>query len=670
MTANQQLGTLLEQHAIRDFVGRGDDLARLESLLGPAGEVRVVHVHGSAGIGKSALVTAFLGRMGAAGAETIRLDCRSIEPTERGLLEALAAATGGRDRDVGGVATRLAATDSLLVLALDHFEVFRLMDTWLRQVLVPALDERVRVVLAGREPPVAAWFAAGWAGLFRSLPLGPLEDEEAQLFLQRRGHEPQEARRLNRIARGHPLALTLASTAARERPDLMLEEAATTRVVTELTRIYLEDAPDPLTRRALEAAAVVRRVTRPLLGAMLAETDVDAGFDRLLGLPFTDCGSDGVFVHDAVRESISSFLRATDPSRHRELRRAAWRLLRGEVQDASDAELWRYTADMLYLIANPVVREAFFPSVGQPLAVEPARPQDEPAIFSIAARHDGADAVAQLAGWWQRAPEAFSVVRDRDATVRGFLLLLDNELILPRSRAGDPVVAAWRQHLRDHPLPKGQLALGLRRWLDVDCGEGPCPAQAASWLDTKRTYMAMRPALRRMYVTVRDPAIYAAVVERLGFQPLPAPPGSGGHVDPGYAPPAALGAEEYTSIVLDFGSGSVDGWLARLVAAELGIDDERALDSDAREVTINGRRVALTPIEFGVLRRLDAVQGRTVSRAELLRDVWGYEYTGGSNVVDAAVRALRHKLGDAGALIETVRGVGYRRHGDWRTLAA
>ena len=173
-----------------------------------------------------------------------------------------------------------------------------------------------------------------------------------------------------------------------------------------------------------------------------------------------------------------------------------------------------------------------------------------------------------------------------------------------------------------------------------------------------------------MYVTVREPAVYAGVVERLGFQPLPAARASGSHLDPGFAPPVLFDGEGYTSIVLDFGSGSVDGWLARLVGAELGIDDDRMLDPDAREVTINGRRVALTPLEFGLLHRLDAVQGRTVSRDELLRDVWGYQYTGGSNVVDAALRSLRHKLGAAGALVETVRGVGYRLHGDWRTLAA
>jgi AAA ATPase-like protein len=664
MSIPQRLGSVLADRVQRSFVGRDAELQLLERLVGPAGEARVVHVHGDPGVGKSALVEVLVDRMHAAGAVTVKLDCHSIEPTEPGLLEAL----GSDDRDAEATAGRLGALGETVVLALDHFEVFRLMDTWLRQVLVPALDERVRLVLVGREAPVAAWF--GWEGLFQSVTLGPLEDEDAHLLLGRRGHDPGEARRLNRIARGHPLALALASAAARERPDLGLEDAATGRVVTELTRMYLEDVPDPLTRRALEAASVVRRVTQPLLGAMLPDTTAQDAFDRLLTLPFIDLGSDGVFLHDAVREPIASFLRATDPARHRDYRKAAWRRLRSEVKDAAAAELWRYTADMLYLIANPVVREAFFPSGAQPLAVEPARPQDEAAIFAIAARHDGPQAVAQLAGWWTEAPETFSVIRDRDGTVRAFFILLDSRTILPPDAGGDPVVGAWRRHLRDHPPPPGQVALGLRRWIDVDCGEAPCPAQAACWLDAKRTYMVMRPALRRMYVTVNDVPTYFPVVEELGFRPLPVPVGPRGRADAGFAAPVVLDGHDYASVVLDFGPGSVDGWLAHLVAAELGLDDDHPLDESARELTVAGRTVGLTPLEFGVLRHLDAAGGRTVTRPELLSEVWGYGFAGGSNVVDAAVRSLRHKLGDSAGVVETVRGAGYRVHEEWRALIA
>ena len=143
------------------------------------------------------------------------------------------------------------------------------MDTWLRQVFVPSLTSSVGVILVGRERPVAGWFSVGG---FRSISLGPLGESDACLLLERRGVKACDASRLNRIARGHPLALTLASAGVSEHPDLGLEDAAMTRVIDELSRLYFEDVDDPLTRRALEAASVVRRATEPILGAMLGAT--------------------------------------------------------------------------------------------------------------------------------------------------------------------------------------------------------------------------------------------------------------------------------------------------------------------------------------------------------------------------------------------------------------
>jgi hypothetical protein len=93
MDASQSPSTLLAENASRSFVVRLEQLALLESLVGPACETRVVYVRGDAGIGKSALASALLERMRAAGAATVKLDCRTIEPTERGRLDVLAAAT-------------------------------------------------------------------------------------------------------------------------------------------------------------------------------------------------------------------------------------------------------------------------------------------------------------------------------------------------------------------------------------------------------------------------------------------------------------------------------------------------------------------------------------------------------------------------------------------------
>ena len=63
------------------------------------------------------------------------------------------------------------------------------------------------------------------------------------------------------------------------------------------------------------------------------------------------------------------------------------------------------------------------------------------------------------------------------------------------------------------------------------------------------------------------------------------------------------------------------------------------------------------------MRYLVDREGQPVARDTLLRDVWGYEWTGGSNVVDVAISGLRRKLGDRAGALQTVRGVGYRFRG-------
>ena len=211
--------------------------------LADGGPTRAACVHGIAGMGKSELLAEFGRRARTSGATVVALDCRMVEPTERGFLAAV-----GFD-DVESLAASL---DRPTVLTLDHYEVFRLMDTWLRQVLVPALPDGASLVMSGGERPVAGWFTLDG---FQTLPLGPLEQEDAIAMLEHGGVAWTEAPRLNRIARGHPLALTLASAGAAEHPELALEDAALTRVVDELSRIFLEDVEDELARRSLEAAA-------------------------------------------------------------------------------------------------------------------------------------------------------------------------------------------------------------------------------------------------------------------------------------------------------------------------------------------------------------------------------------------------------------------------------
>jgi len=553
------------------MVGRRQELTELLKCLDDNGPV-VTQLHGIGGSGKSTLLASFCVQAREAGVAVVQLDCRAIEPTERGFIHELGEIVGTPDLEASRAAQRLGELSERVVLALDTYERFRLLDTWLRQVFIPLLPDSVRVILSGREPPVTSWLTTpGWQGLFHAIPLGPLEEDDAISFFTEAGIARDDALRLNRFARGHPLALTLAAAAALERPNLQLEETALQRTVEQLTHLYLEDISDPLIRKALQAVSSVRRTTVSLLDSLIPGSDTEALYDHLQTLPFIDSERDGLHLHDVVQQAIAEATKAGDPTAYREYRRAAWRQLRKELVTAGAPELWRFTADLLYLIENPVCREAFFPSTAQPLAVEPATGDDAEAIESIARLHDGPEATDALHAWWQSFPESFSIARDSEGKTVGFYCMFDSQVVGGEMRNRDSLIAAWLDHLEANPVPQGQVVLFIRRWLGIDDGEHPSGVQAACWLDIKRTYMELRPRLRRVYLTVRDFAPYAAVAQELGFRPIE-------------EASVTLGDETYYSAALDFGPESVDGWLSTLIAAELGIPAERSVASTVSDL--------------------------------------------------------------------------------------
>jgi DNA-binding response OmpR family regulator len=85
------------------------------------------------------------------------------------------------------------------------------------------------------------------------------------------------------------------------------------------------------------------------------------------------------------------------------------------------------------------------------------------------------------------------------------------------------------------------------------------------------------------------------------------------------------------------------------------------LDATARTVARAGEAIELTRREFDLLEFMMRHPGQALERGTLLAEVWGYDFLGGSNVIDVYVRYLRRKIEspDAPRLIETVRGIGY-----------
>ena len=126
-----------------------------------------------------------------------------------------------------------------------------------------------------------------------------------------------------------------------------------------------------------------------------------------------------------------------------------------------------------------------------------------------------------------------------------------------------------------------------------------------------------------------------------------------------------LGADDY--ITKPFGMMEL---LARIRAVLRRVPEEKVSASmnvggivvltDQRIAMVDGREVVLTFKEFELLSCLMENRGRALSREKLLDIVWGIGCDVETRTVDVHVRTLRQKLGDAGSLIETIRGVGYK----------
>ena len=609
-------------------MGRERELAEMARVLDASGP-RVCFVYGLAGIGKSALLDAFATSCANQDIPVWRVDCASIDPTEAGFRAALDAS--GWVPGEGGV------------VLVDTYEVFRIADPWFRHELLPSLPAEVRFVIAGRDSPMLEWSTErGRLGGIEVIPLGPLSDDAVAAFLAANGVTAHDVDEISRIARGHPLALRLAAEA--DVAKIGVEDAAS-RVIDALATAF-RTGLDGHGRRLLDAASVPRRVTRGVLAAMLPDDDADAALDRLAAMPFVDPSPEGLRLHDAVHAVVSARLRSLDPERFRSLRSAAWRHLQEVARRTGASELHRSTADLLFLIDNPVVREAMFPTTAHAFSVERCRDDDREALRELWHAHDTEAGAAALDAWLRLRPEAVRSIRDRTGTVAGCSIVAEWRDIPPSLERVDPVIAAWSHHAARNPLPPRQRTLVHRRVLAQEGGEGQSGPQAAAWLDLKRDYLRLRPHLGRLYTGIRDPQPFLDALVTLGFQP--------------FDQPIDLGGAPFHLASLDFGPESIDGWLNRLAAAELGIDDAPFLDDADHTVDVDGQRVALSPLEFGVLHALHARRGTPLARADLLEQVWGTSYDGGSNTVDVVVRNLRKKLGPAADRIETVRGVGYR----------
>ena len=627
------IADLIRQGRRTALAGRDAELRLLRQVTAPGGPV-VVYVHGPAGIGKTALISALDACLEDEGVRRMHITAGAVEPTPTAILTALGRLLDHEAKTVAELAAALASVKDVTVVMVDDVDTWRLAASWLRAELLPALPASTRFVLAGAVPPPPAW-SIDYGQYFLDIKLGALPRAESDAAVAAAGLPAEIAERIWLLSGGHPLGLRMAIHAA------CTGSLGTARDAGELANAILHAIGDSDLRRAVEACAIVRRANRALMSAIL-ETDEPVPLSLLEAveaLPFATRDAEGIYIAEPVRRALVDWMSGVEAERYQLWRKTAADWIVNRLRAAGRSGRWRHMADLLHLLDQPTLRNAFFPPEEAAPPVEPARADDFGQIFEIAELRDGPDERARIEGWARRLPHRFSVARGSEGEVLAFYLFARQDDPHSGLAALDPLFAAWQAHLAANPV-EGEI-LFIRQMSARARGAYPA-GRTACILDLKRNYIE-RWGMARIYCYAiaddRD------LLHRLGFRPLEQP---------------QAGVPD--TMVLEVPGGDIIEWVSALVdASPRGMADDDDLDfaRDRREIVVDGRAIELTPLEAQVLGELIDRTPAVVRREDLIERIWRRAHVG-SNVVDTIVRTLRKKLGPKRDCIQTIPKAGYR----------
>ncbi len=502
--------------------------------------VRVVFVHGPAGVGKSTTLQALHRHATSAGMAVRRVDGRDAEHAPEATHEALEAL-----RADGGL------------LLLDTYEQVPVLGAMVRAAL---LDTRasLRVLVAGRAPPEAAWRSDEVRGVLLELELEPLGEADARALVRARGVDSARAgNAVTALAGGLPLTLTVAADALAANPGLDLAETRTGGPLSLAASGTVAGAELlGADREVLAVAAMARAVDARLLGAVLPATNGDQAETWLRRLPFAEALGTRVTLHESVRSALRTTLAESDPEHARELRR---RIADHLYARAALGEL-RLMVDLVELIEDPAIRWAVAPSPAVDFHAACTRPGDAEVVADLlgAAERPWWPATRR---WFDEAPDRVTLVRDAAGRIAGYGITC-TPATAPAWVHEDVVVAPM---LADalRRAPDGN-ALLFREGDDLrpfDAAAGPSPVNAVG-----NYAIFLRSELRsvRVVYAMFDPARPAwdsqeGFLRAFGYEPVP-----------------ALDAEEHgrelRCFVIDHGTGGVMRGVRDTVYRSMGLE--------------------------------------------------------------------------------------------------
>lgn len=481
----------------------------------------LLFIFGPGGVGKTTLLTEFHRLCNDSSTPVALLDGRNIEPSPDPFTASLSLALNLPPTSPPH--ERLASRKHIIIL--DTFELLAPLDNWLRDTFLPSLPEHTLTVVASRNPPSTAWRSdPGWQDFLRILPLRNLAPHESRAYLSQHNIPDDQIQAVLNFTHGHPLALSLVADefAQRPGPARAFQPEASPDVIKALLERFVQKVPGPAHRAALEACALVRLTTEPLLAQMLGAPDAHELFEWLRELSFVELSPEGLFPHDLAREALAADVRWRNPDWYAELHKRARGYYITHIQQSPGPAQQRLMFDYVFLHRDsPVVRPFVDWQTSGGMLADSLRDSDIPAITEMVLRHEGEDSAQIASHWMNRQPQGIIVLRDSERRPAGFAAMVSLSLIDPSDREADSAARSVWAHLQRHaPLRSGETATLFRFWMGRDTYQTVSPAQSIVFINAVLHYLTT-PGLVFTFFPCAEPEFWAPMFAYADLARLP-----------------------------------------------------------------------------------------------------------------------------------------------------